>query len=147
MSLTPLAIGTYSLRNPRERERNEGHQLANSIEQAARPFPNFGKSTLLLYLLPLFSVLLLSLVLTMPPGPGGWRFVDETARDGRSIVTFRTVELAQTPSSPLAAADKPPAGSKRNTFCACHRQMPIMSGEIVAGGGDMISPTVAMATG
>jgi hypothetical protein len=50
-------------RSPRERERNEDNQLARSIEQAALPFPNFGKSTLLLYLLPLFLILLLSIVL------------------------------------------------------------------------------------
>ena len=50
-------------RSPRERARGEGNQLAESIEQAALPFPNFGKSTLLLYLLPLFLILLVSIVL------------------------------------------------------------------------------------
>ena len=50
-------------RSPRERQRGEDSQLARSIEHAALPFPNFGKSTLLLYLLPLFLVLLLSIVL------------------------------------------------------------------------------------
>ena len=50
-------------RNRREREDNDCNRLAESIDQAALPFPNFGKSTLLLYLLPLFMVLLLSIVL------------------------------------------------------------------------------------
>ena len=38
-------------------------QSARTIEQSALPFPQFGKSTLLLYLLPLFLVLLLAFVL------------------------------------------------------------------------------------
>lgn len=50
-------------RNRREREEDDCNRLAESIDQAALPFPNFGKSTLLLYLLPLFMVLLLSIVL------------------------------------------------------------------------------------
>lgn len=50
-------------RNRREREDDDCNRLAESIDQAALPFPSFGKSTLLLYLLPLFMVLLLSIVL------------------------------------------------------------------------------------
>jgi hypothetical protein len=40
-----------------------GNQLASKIEQAALPFPNFGTSTLMLYLLPLFLVIMISVVL------------------------------------------------------------------------------------
>jgi hypothetical protein len=50
-------------RSRHERDRGEDSQIAEKIEQAALPFPNFGKSTLLLYLLPLFLVLLLAIVL------------------------------------------------------------------------------------
>jgi hypothetical protein len=50
-------------RRPRERQLGKGNELAEGIEQAALPFPNFGKSTLLLYLLPLFLVLLVAIVL------------------------------------------------------------------------------------
>jgi hypothetical protein len=41
-----------------------------------------------------------------------WEFVDESSRDGRSVVTFRTVELADAPSRPLHPDDRPPAGSR-----------------------------------
>ncbi len=62
--LALLAEGRPVLpRSPEERKNHQTSQLAESIEQAARPFPNFGKSTLLLYLLPLFLVLLVSIVL------------------------------------------------------------------------------------
>ena len=51
----------------RERDQASGKHgdnlLARSIEQAALPFPTFGKSTLMLYLLPLFLVILISVVL------------------------------------------------------------------------------------
>src|SRR5438128_9312 len=61
----------------------------------------------------MMSILLLSTALAAPPSPAGdWTFVDEAARNGRSMVTFRTVELAATPTRPLDAADKPPAGSR-----------------------------------
>jgi hypothetical protein len=59
------------------------------------------------------TCLLLSAALLAPAAPpGDWTFVDETTRDGRSLVTFRTVELSDTPTRPLDPADKPPAGSK-----------------------------------
>lgn len=59
------------------------------------------------------TLLLLSVVLAAPPDPpGDWKFIDESARDGRSVLTFRTVELADAPTRPLHADDKPPAGSK-----------------------------------
>jgi hypothetical protein len=48
-----------------------------------------------------------------PPGqPPDWKFVDESTRAGRSVLTFRTVDLADNPTRPLHAADKPPGGSK-----------------------------------
>ena len=52
------------------------------------------------------------IILTLLDPPGAWRFVDESAADGRAVNPYRTVELAATPSRPLHAADKPPAGSK-----------------------------------
>ena len=58
----------------------------------------------------MISILLLSAALAAPPGD--WTFVDETARGGRSMVAFRTVELAAAPTRPLDAADKPPAGAR-----------------------------------
>jgi hypothetical protein len=45
--------------SPVERQTSRGNQMAESIEQAVLPFPNFGRSTLLTYVLPLFLVLLL----------------------------------------------------------------------------------------
>jgi hypothetical protein len=48
----------------------------------------------------------------LAPSPGGWNFVDESTREGRSVVTFRTVELADSPSRPLHPDDRPPAGSR-----------------------------------
>lgn len=57
--------------------------------------------------------LLFLLAAAAPPDPpGDWKFVDEAARAGRSVVTYRTVELADAPTSPLHADDKPPAGAK-----------------------------------
>ncbi len=44
--------------------------------------------------------------------PGGWKFVDEPTRDGRSVVAFRTVELADAPACPLQPGDVPPSGSR-----------------------------------
>jgi hypothetical protein len=43
---------------------------------------------------------------------GDWKFVDDGSRGGRSVVTFRTVELADTPARPLDPADRPPPGAK-----------------------------------
>jgi hypothetical protein len=50
-------------RSVQERISNVGNQLVEGIERAAIPFPPFGKQTFLLYLLPLFLVLLLAVVL------------------------------------------------------------------------------------
>ncbi len=50
-------------RSLHECQRGVCNQLADRLEQSAMPFPNFGKSTMLLYILPLFLVLLLSIVL------------------------------------------------------------------------------------
>ena len=50
-------------RSVQERISCLGNQLAEGIERAAMPFPPFGKQTFLLYLLPLFLVLLLAVVL------------------------------------------------------------------------------------
>src|SRR5262245_65404277 len=59
------------------------------------------------------TLLLLAGVLTAPPDPpGDWKFVDEATRDGRSVLSFRTVELAEAPTRPISADDKPPAGSR-----------------------------------
>jgi hypothetical protein len=59
------------------------------------------------------TLLLLTAALAAPADPrGDWKFVDESARDGRSVVTFRTVELADSPTRPLHTDDNPPAGSK-----------------------------------
>lgn len=56
-------------------------------------------------------LLLLAASLAADPAPG-WRFVDEAARDGRSMLTYRAVELGDAPAVPPHAADKPPAGSR-----------------------------------
>ena len=59
------------------------------------------------------TFLFLSAALATPLLPPiDWKFVDETTRDGRSVLTFRTVELADAPTRPLDPADKPPTGSK-----------------------------------
>jgi hypothetical protein len=50
-------------RSVKERISRVGNQLAEGIERAAMPFPRFEKQTFLLYLLPLFLVLLLAVVL------------------------------------------------------------------------------------
>jgi hypothetical protein len=56
-------------------------------------------------------LLLLTAALVAAP-PGDWKFVDELVRDGRSVMTYRTVELAEVPSHPLHADDRAPAGSR-----------------------------------
>jgi hypothetical protein len=59
------------------------------------------------------QTLLLSVLLAAPPeGQSEWKFVDEATLAGRSVLTYRTVELADTPTRPLHADDKPPIGSK-----------------------------------
>ncbi len=50
-------------RSVQERISKVGNRLAEGIERAAIPFPPFGKQTFLLYILPLFLVLLLAVVL------------------------------------------------------------------------------------
>ena len=56
---------------------------------------------------------LLLLAATLSGDPAArWKFVDETSHAGRSVTTYRTVELADAPAVPLHAADRPPAGAK-----------------------------------
>ena len=57
-------------------------------------------------------LLWLAMLAAPPDPPGDWKFVDEVALKGRSVLTYRTVELADVPSRPLHADDKPPAGAK-----------------------------------
>lgn len=57
--------------------------------------------------------LLAALMLAAPPAPpADWKFVDETTLGGRSVLTYRTVELSDTPTRPLYADDKPTAGAR-----------------------------------
>jgi hypothetical protein len=44
--------------------------------------------------------------------PGAWTFRDAAAHAGRSVLTFRTVELADKPAHPLHSRDKPPTGAR-----------------------------------
>jgi hypothetical protein len=46
------------------------------------------------------------------PPDAGWAFADEAARGGRSVLSYRTVELADAPAKPLHKDDKPPAGAR-----------------------------------
>jgi len=55
---------------------------------------------------------LISIALGLGAPPAAWEFRDEPARDGRSMVTFRTVDLGDVPPRPLHADDKPPAGAR-----------------------------------
>lgn len=57
------------------------------------------------------TLLLLLSTAAAQPDPGGWKFVDEPALGGRSALTFRTAALADAPTLPLHADDKPPAGA------------------------------------
>jgi hypothetical protein len=50
-------------RGAREQEKELDNQLGDRIDQAALPFPRFGRATMLMYLLPLLLVLLLAIVL------------------------------------------------------------------------------------
>jgi hypothetical protein len=50
-------------RSAQERMSKVGNRMAKGIERTAIPFPPFGESTFLLYVLPLFIVLLLAVVL------------------------------------------------------------------------------------
>ena len=65
-----------------------GNRLAEGIEQSAIPFPPFGESTVLLYVLPLFLVLLLSTLCCSGRGcrPSTWSCT--AWRTPRSIAPF-----------------------------------------------------------
>lgn len=56
----------------------------------------------------MFPLITLAIALGAPPA---WEFRDELARDGRSMVTFRAVDLGDAPPRPLAA-DTPPKGGR-----------------------------------
>src|SRR5947208_17099354 len=60
----------------------------------------------------MMPMMLLLLLTAVADPPGGWKFVDEASCAGRSVMTFRTVDLADAPTRPLHAEDKPPVGSK-----------------------------------
>src|SRR5690348_7833691 len=55
---------------------------------------------------------LLALTVVLAGGPPRWEFRDEAAHAGRSLLTFRAVELAEGPIRPLKATDRPPAGAR-----------------------------------
>src|SRR6266702_1925776 len=57
----------------------------------------------------------LALCLAFPPDDV-WTFRDEAQREGRSVVTFRTVELTDAPGKPLHADDRPPPEVKHGTI-------------------------------
>jgi hypothetical protein len=52
------------------------------------------------------------LLLTLAAPPAEWTFRDDAEYGGRSVLTFRTVELVDTPPRPLHPDDKPPAGAR-----------------------------------
>jgi hypothetical protein len=56
------------------------------------------------------NVLLTGLLalLAVPPVAPGWEFHDAATHDGRSLLTFRPVELADTPARPWTEPDRPP---------------------------------------
>ena len=56
-------------------------------------------------------LLLLLLGLQGSPGPT-WTFHDDLERDGRSMVSFRTMELIDKPVRAMHTDDQPPPGSK-----------------------------------
>ena len=58
---------------------------------------------------------LLLLALAAPPDTG-WKFVDESTHDGRSVLTFRTAELSETPGKPPHPDDALPLGAKFATL-------------------------------
>jgi hypothetical protein len=55
---------------------------------------------------------LLTLTLALTPGQADWEFRDEAAHAGRSLMTFRAVELAEVPIRPLRPEDRPPPGAR-----------------------------------
>src|SRR5262245_14611261 len=56
--------------------------------------------------------LLLPLTLAQPPAPASWEFRDQAAHAGRSLLTFRAVELADAPVRPLRPEARPPAPAR-----------------------------------
>ncbi len=58
---------------------------------------------------------LMLLALAAPPDTG-WKFVDESTHDGRSVLTFRTAELSETPGKPPHPDDALPLGAKFATL-------------------------------
>jgi hypothetical protein len=59
------------------------------------------------------ALLLLAVALAAPPDtPANWKFVDESTFAGRSVLTYRTIDLADAPTRPLHPDDKAPAGAK-----------------------------------
>ena len=63
----------------------------------------------------MITLMLLSTAMAAPPD-ANWRFVDQTNYNGRSVVTFQTLQLAKTPSQPLHTNDGPPAGASFGTI-------------------------------
>lgn len=59
----------------------------------------------------MIAAICLAWCLAMPP-EDAWVFRDETQRAGRSVVSFRTVELTGAPGKPLDKDDQPPTGAK-----------------------------------
>ncbi len=55
---------------------------------------------------------LLTLTLALPPAPPHWEFRDQAAHAGRSLLTFRAVDLVEAPVRPLKPEDRPPAGAR-----------------------------------
>ena len=52
------------------------------------------------------------LIVTLTAPPNDWKFVDDANHGGRSVMTYRSVELSETPSRPLHADDNAPSGAK-----------------------------------
>ena len=61
----------------------------------------------------------LAMCLAYPPDDV-WVFHDRAQREGRSVVTFRTVELTDAPAQPLHAQDQPAPGAKYGTIALGH---------------------------
>lgn len=61
------------------------------------------------------AVFCLALCLAFPPDDV-WTFRDEAQREGRSMVTFRTVELTDAPGTPLHKDVRTPPGAKHGTI-------------------------------
>lgn len=58
------------------------------------------------------SLILLVAALTCGAGPDDWRFVDEVKHGERSVLMFRTIDLADVLPKRLHPDDQPPAGSR-----------------------------------